>query len=64
MYAIFRNFREPETFKCDGCSRVSKKAWSDDEAIAEMRKKYGKFDASETLVFCDDCLNLCNLNLK
>jgi hypothetical protein len=58
MFAIFKNYDKMQEFTCDMCQRVLKKAWSDKDAIAEMNRKYRGTDTSDTMVVCDDCMNL------
>jgi hypothetical protein len=54
-YAIFKNFGEPETFRCDRCKRVFPKGWSDEDALAEMRERFPDMDASDVTILCDSC---------
>lgn len=61
LYAIFKNYGKLETFTCDGCKRVLKKAWSDDDALEEMYSRFPAADYSDTLMFCDDCVEKLQL---
>ena len=61
LYAIFKNYGKQETFTCDGCKRVLKKAWSDDDALKEMQARFPTADYSDTLMFCDDCVEKMKL---
>lgn len=54
-YAIFKDFGEPETFRCDRCKRVFPKGWSDEYALAEMRERFPGMDATDFTVLCDGC---------
>jgi len=42
------------TFKCCVCGGTFEKAWSDEEAIAEMKQEFDK-PVEECDVVCDDC---------
>jgi hypothetical protein len=55
LYAIFKDYGKQETFTCDVCTRALKKVWTDEEAIAEMQKRFPNADNADTLVVCDDC---------
>jgi hypothetical protein len=57
IYAIFKDYGKQETFRCDGCQRVLKKGWSDEDAVREMQTLYPEADPSETLIYCDDCID-------
>ena len=53
--AIFKDFGEPETFRCDRCKQVFPKGWSDEDALAEMRERFPGMQASAFSVLCDSC---------
>lgn len=45
----------PGQFVCEICIGVFDKAWSDDEAAAELSEKFNGATPSESGVVCDDC---------
>lgn len=63
-YAIFKDFGEPETFRCDRCKRVFPKGWSDENALAEMRERFPGMEASDFTVLCDSCNEKLELQLR
>jgi hypothetical protein len=62
MFPISRSYGLEETFRCDGCQRVLKKAWTDADAMAEMQERFPGADASQTMILCDECVNELNLD--
>lgn len=42
-------------YKCDSCKGVFEKAWSDEEALAEMERDFPSLPEEERAVVCDDC---------
>lgn len=64
LYAIFKEYGKCETFTCDGCQRVFAKKWSDDDAVAEMRKRFSGKVKSDVLVLCDDCVKKVKLKTQ
>ena len=54
-YALFKDFGEPEAFRCDKCKRVFPKGWSDEDALAEMRERFPGMEASDFTILCDSC---------
>lgn len=46
-----------ETYKCGHCKEVFEKAWSDEEALAEMKQEWGNLAEDNRAVVCDDCFN-------
>lgn len=43
------------TFKCARCKGTFEKAWTDEEALAEMKELFGELSEAERVVICDDC---------
>lgn len=56
MYAIFKNYGKAETFRCDSCRRVLKKAWSDEDAIQEKNALFPGTGEEGHMLLCDDCM--------
>ena len=44
-----------DTFKCELCKSVFKKAWSDEEAAADALETFGGFEDFATV--CEDCFS-------
>lgn len=42
-------------FRCAICGGVFTKGWSEEEAIAEMKRDFPNFDLEQCDVVCDDC---------
>lgn len=42
-------------FRCAICGGVFTKGWSEEEAIAEMKKDFPDFILEQCDVICDDC---------
>ncbi len=49
----------PERYKCEMCGGVFDKKqneeWSDDAAIAELRRNFGSIPIDDCALVCDDC---------
>jgi hypothetical protein len=46
------------SFRCGVCLRVFEFEWSDEEALAEMRERFGDVPPEEQVVLCDDCFRI------
>lgn len=44
-----------EQFNCVMCKQTFNKAWSDEEAEAEVKEVFGPIPLEECDVVCDDC---------
>jgi hypothetical protein len=44
-----------ETFTCAMCSEVFNKGWTEEEALAEKKNKFGDMPIEDMDVVCEDC---------
>ena len=44
-----------EQYTCAACGRTFESGWSHEEAMAESKALFGKFQPDELAVICDDC---------
>lgn len=48
--------RDDKTFVCNACGGTFEKAWSEDEALAEMRARFGDIPEMKRAIVCADCI--------
>jgi DNA-directed RNA polymerase subunit RPC12/RpoP len=46
---------EDDTFTCDICGETYEKGWTDEEAEAECREKFGNLKSEQRGIACGDC---------
>ena len=44
-----------EQYTCAACGKTFESEWSHEEAMAESKALFGKFQPDELAVICDDC---------
>lgn len=44
-----------DTFTCTVCRGTFKKAWTDEEAVDELKSQFPKSDPDDCVLVCDDC---------
>ena len=54
----------PDRFRCSCCFKVNRKAWSDEEALAEHYAREGADAEVSTELLCDDCYDVALLIIK
>lgn len=47
--------KKDETFKCEFCGETFISGWTDEEAMKEYEKNYGKNIGEEMDIVCDEC---------
>lgn len=45
----------PNQYRCDMCAGVFDKAWTDEEAKAELGENFGDISTDDCGIVCDDC---------
>lgn len=49
---------KPNEYQCSRCKGIFEKGWTDEEAIAEMKRNHGdNITTDDCGVLCDDCYN-------
>jgi hypothetical protein len=46
---------QPDEFRCAVCRNVYRKAWSDEEALAEAESVFTPAELQDAAPVCDDC---------
>lgn len=42
-------------FRCAACGKIFEKAWTDEEAAAELAESFTGFEPSDCAIVCEDC---------
>jgi hypothetical protein len=45
----------PNSFQCSSCGEIFEKAWTDEEALAELQENFPDNDPNECDLICEDC---------
>lgn len=53
-----------KTYVCDECGETYEAGWSDEEAIAEMKKEFGDIPKEDRAIVCDHCYNQLMKEIK